>query len=592
MFKKLREFKTIRRTLSLFIAVALTATISYSTVKPYADSERIPSPYSDPSLAGVTPMYGDFNANNKITITDLIYMYKYIANPDRAYAEVLDCYLDGKNDIVDFLCLVNYLLGKEPHLPVRPDTQPPTVGYAEKPADEEVKLKTNGNTFTIVNWNDIYIPGLVNAYTGNWDGVTFNPEIDSPVLKENPATPTGATINYVNKAVGSAEIVALYDQMMRNGADIDVFFAEADFIIQLMERDSYTATMADLGFEESDWANAYPYTLEIAKTSEGVLKSATSQASVGGYAYRADLAEKYLGVKTPTEMQALISDWDKFETTAEKLKTVTNGGMFMADTDGGVFQAYQTGEKWLNNGKITMTDSNRNFASMAKRFMENGYVSDANQWSTAWYQLGQKEQTLGYFVANWMYQYNNPTSIPTLISFAGGDTSGDRYSSLVEGGVNSVGKWNICQGPEAFYWGGIWTLINANTDNGLEARDFIYETTINESTMHKISVQTDEFLNNQVVMDKIAEERYFATEPNDGELFFNNQNYTAVLAQAGKEISLNYKDITKYDSALKYTFLNEVSAYAEGTNQDYTDVDSTIEGYFRKSIENTGLEVE
>jgi hypothetical protein len=38
--------------------------------------------------------------------------------------------------------------------------------------------------------------------------------------------------------------------------------------------------------------------------------------------------------------------------------------------------------------------------------------------------------------------------------------------------------------------------------------------------------------------------------------------------------------------------VNEISAYAYGTNSRYTDVDSTIEGYLIKAFERTALEVE
>ena len=69
----------------------------------------------------------------------------------------------------------------------------------------------------------------------------------------------------------------------------------------------------------------------------GVLKGASWQAAAGGYCYRTDLAEQYLGVTTPEEMQAKVADWDTFWATAKEVYDASGNKTAMADTLGGVW---------------------------------------------------------------------------------------------------------------------------------------------------------------------------------------------------------------------------------------------------------------
>ena len=63
----------------------------------------------------------------------------------------------------------------------------------------------------------------------------------------------------------------------------------------------------------------YDYTKDIV-TVDGDCYALSWQATPGGFFYRTDLAETHLGVTTPEEMQAKMSDWSKFIATAEELK--------------------------------------------------------------------------------------------------------------------------------------------------------------------------------------------------------------------------------------------------------------------------------
>jgi hypothetical protein len=74
----------------------------------------------DPSQA---TLVGDVNTNGKITISDMIALLKGLNNLgsfDDVQKANANCYQDSRIDVIDVLCLVNYLIGKEESLPVQP----------------------------------------------------------------------------------------------------------------------------------------------------------------------------------------------------------------------------------------------------------------------------------------------------------------------------------------------------------------------------------------------------------------------------------------------------------------------------------------
>ena len=73
----------------------------------------------------------------------------------------------------------------------------------------------------------------------------------------------------------------------------------------------------DVGLTDDDLKDQYQYTKDIV-TVDGVQKGTTWQATPGLFAYRRSIAEDVLGTDDPTEVQAALSDWDKFNDVAEK----------------------------------------------------------------------------------------------------------------------------------------------------------------------------------------------------------------------------------------------------------------------------------
>lgn len=417
-----------------------------------------------------------------------------------------------------------------------------------------------GDTFTIAAWNADDVPFLI----AQWKGLDY----DS--IQDDLANDAVDGIKFINFGVGGGEASEKYDNLFKSGDDLDVYFCEADWALKYINDDEKTLPLADLGLGDSDFANIYAYTDEIGKSSDGVRKGVSWQAAAGGFQYRSDLAQEYLGVTSPEEMQAAIGDWDKFVEAAQTVSEKSSGKTALADTLGGMWQAYACGRTtpWVVDNALQIDDFCKEFADTAKALWDCGGVTKNGQWTDEWTAAGTNDTCMGYFVSTWGFG-------GFALDAAGG-----------EGGA-TYGKWAVCQGPQPFFWGGTWIVVNPKTDNGEEARDFILSATSNEDQMSTYAVNKPEYVNNSKVMDDLISSNTVFNEKITNNL--GGQNFYAELADNAKTIDFNGL-ITPYDATVKTDFINVVKEqYLEGG----ASWDDTVEAFKDKIAEDvTAIDVE
>jgi ABC-type glycerol-3-phosphate transport system substrate-binding protein len=362
-------------------------------------------------------------------------------------------------------------------------------------------------------------------------------------------------IEYKNIGSSGSDAKEQYAQTFLSGEDVDLYLCDADWNMAYQNNDEYSAPLSAVGITEDMYANAYDYTVSMGKDSNGVLKGATWQSAPGGYSYRADLAEEYLGVTSPDEMQALIGDWDSFWATAATVYEQSGGVTAMADSLGGVWRAYSNGNRtssWVDaDGKLD-SSSLGDFISMAKTNFDAGYISGATQWNDDWLPQGQSDgsqanKTFGFFFSTWSLASG------AQLETAEGGTSGSTY-----------GQFAICQGPTSWFWGGTWICVYPGTDNATEDGQFIYTMTCNADAMQKYVDAHSDFVNNKGVMaDTVAA----GTHTND--LYVDGQDQFSVLFDVADGIDMSIA--TQYDATINDDLSNAISDYCNGVTASEDD---------------------
>jgi ABC-type glycerol-3-phosphate transport system substrate-binding protein len=377
---------------------------------------------------------------------------------------------------------------------------------ADDAASAAVNLPDDDETLTIVCWTDADLANMFDVYG-----------------KDNVA--------YQNCGGNGTEASTQYATYLNSGDDVDLFVAEAGWILNYINDDTMSAPLSDLGITEADYADAYQYTVEIGTDNNGVLKAASWQAAAGGYAYNADLAKEYLGVEDETAMQAKIDSWDNFAKTAEELKTASEGKVTMCATIGGLWQAFSTAKNaaWVD-GTTIKTDVAREFTDMVKGYVDNGYVDPTvEQWTTDWTNVGLNGETLGYFYSTWCL---------------------GEGAQLEQNGGNA-GNWRIVLGPQAFFWGGSWLCVSPNCNTATEAANFIKFFTSDAESMEEYALFSGDFVNNKKAMEKIV------ADGSNSNALLGGQDQFAVLSDVAAGIKMS-DSISKYDQSLKDTFLTDL----------------------------------
>ncbi len=419
--------------------------------------------------------------------------------------------------------------------PVEDATDAPVEG-AEIPAlgTPDGSLGEGGDALTILCWTEDDLKFM-------YDVVANSTGMDKAMIK------------YQNVGANGGEANEKYAQVFASGDDVDLFFCDADWNMAYQNNDEYSAPLAGVGISEDMYADAYGYTVNMGKDKNGVLKGATWQVAAGGYTYRTDLAEEYLGVTTPEDMQAKIGDWDAFWATAAEVYTASGNTTAMADSLGGVWRAYSNGNRtsaWVQDGVITADNSKAclgDFINMAKTNYDAGYISTASQWTDDWLPQGmsagtQANKTFGFFFPTWSLG-------------AGSQLSQAEGEQGAEG--STYGLFNVVSGPTGWFWGGTWICVSPKTDNATEAGQFLYAMTVDATAMQAYVDAKGDFVNNKTVM---ANTIAAGTNSND---LLGGQDQLAVLAESAAKIDMSIA--TQYDATINTELQNAVQAYCEGT---------------------------
>ncbi|MDR0984372.1 MAG: dockerin type I domain-containing protein, partial [Ruminococcus sp.] len=405
---------------------------------------------------------------------------------------------DGNFTAIDLALLKNKVLTYDYF------AKPPVL-----PNPDDVTAPSDGDKFTVVAWDSNDLPYLLSAWKGDLEFLESNTDTDpdNDIAWLDSDTYKNSNINFVQvDAATSSQAPALYEAMFLAGEDVDVFNCENATALKYMDSDR-TLPLSEIGLSLENFPDRYGYTDALGTSDTGELKGLTWQACPGGFAYRADLAEKYLGVTSPDQMQSKIRNWVNFERTAKTLYEESAGETAIVAALDNVWTAYSQNKSlpWFDEtGNLQIDPNIRSFVDYGKNMRDSGYIGDKEMWTLTWFPEGQTDKTLGYFVSSWGLS-------DSILMQAAGGVGGPTY-----------GKWALCRGPQEYFWGGTWLAVNSDTDNGLDAQSFLYSVCGDSEIMRQYALHKGEFVNNTKVMNQIVESGELTEKNADGT--YRNKN--------------------------------------------------------------------
>lgn len=346
-------------------------------------------------------------------------------------------------------------------------------------------------------------------------------------------------------AVDNAEAPA------EQGKIVNIYSWNAEFI------DRYKAYAAaddkvDIFLVEADYASNY--TKDIVSFN-GVQKGTTWQTTPGLFAYRRSIAKEVLGTDDPVEIQAMLSDWTKFDEVAEKMSAAGYYMLSGYDDSLRTFSNNMSGP-WVTDGKIVIDPAIENWIEQTKEYTDKGYNNKTTLWASEWSaDQGPAGKVFGFFYSTWGINFS-------LLGNSLADPNGAH-----EVGNGIFGDYAVCEGPQAYYWGGTWICAAAGTDNIPFIKDLMLRLTCDAETMKRITVDTEDYTNNMAAMGEIAASDYASA-------FLGGQNHIALFAEAAKKIDMS--NICDYDQGLNESIQQCMHEYFEGV----VDLEKAYENFY------------
>jgi len=354
---------------------------------------------------------------------------------------------------------------------------------------------------------------------------------------------------------------------VRTADSPDVVALEAAFVKEWVEAD-ILANLNDL-LPLTKELETFPFAVETA-TYDGVTKGYSYQATPGAFEYRRSIAKECLGTDDPEQVQAMVADMDKFVETAAKIKEC-NPNYFMVGTSGALFNPFlaNRSQPWIVDNTLVIDPMFIEYVKFANLMRDNGYESQANQWSEGWFAGmndtlvsadGTPQKIFSYFLPTWGLPY-------VLIPNSTSDTT------------DTGGDWAMIQGPLPYQWGGTWVGVLDGSPNADLAREFVRFVALDEENLTNwaTGVYTNEYLkaidpatpddqqqppgdfvSSQVVVKKI-------TSSFDGSAiydFLGGQNNYEAFAKVAPNV--NGKLLTGSDDAIQRAFEDARDSYLAG----------------------------
>ena len=300
---------------------------------------------------------------------------------------------------------------------------------------------------------------------------------------------------------------------------IDIFLIEADYALKYVDSPFTLDVRADIGLNDEQLAGQYKYTQDIA-TADGVLKGVTWQATPGLFAYRRSIAKDVLGTDDPAEVQAALSDWDKFDAVAEQ--AAAKGYKMLSGYDDS-FRTFSNNVSapWVDGTTVKVDANIMKWVEQTKLYTEKGYNNKSSLWNDVWAaDQGPDGKVFGFFYSTWGINF-------TLLGNSLADSN-----APAEVGNGIFGDYAVCEGPQPYYWGGTWICAAAGTDNAETIKDVMAKLTCDKDIALAITTDTQDYTNNVEAMDELASSDYASA-------FLGGQNHIALFAKAAPNIDMS-----------------------------------------------------
>lgn len=156
-----------------------------------------------------------------------------------------------------------------------------------------------------------------------------------------------------------------------------------------------------------DTSKLISYMLPLATNSKGELVGIDDAPSMACLAYKRELAEEYLGVSEPADVQALFSSWDEFIEKGKEVRDKSNGEVFMFTGPGDVMTVLkgQNNTPFVVDGTLNLKAALGDPLNKIIEMKDAGIIDVLDQDTPSWNASMGDRKHIFYPSAHWSPQW-------------------------------------------------------------------------------------------------------------------------------------------------------------------------------------------
>lgn len=358
-------------------------------------------------------------------------------------------------------------------------------------------------------------------------------------------------------SVGYSDYINKVQTALAGGGELpDIIKAEYGFRAQMQ------------GLDVFDYLDQAPYTLDTSNIMDyeipvssysGHIVGIENSVNTAGFAYKKDLAEKYLGTSDPAELQAMFTTWDDYINKGKEVYDASSGTVNLIASWGDMSDyLYNWGDNALTeNNKATdyllNTLPDKRYDLLQKMFADNTVDKNIAQIYDASYLKSYSDQNHIFYLCSTWHK-------TAYIDSNDGENNGNwRIITPPDGPINlggtNDGIWKDSPNKELAWQYIKW--ISLSTDGGnacIKARGYYipYKPFINE---HDFSADMDPFFGDQNTAQLFAKDMAADVLVRQPEIYFNQikTSFETVEIALMQDLSISKED---YKKLLKQEIMN------------------------------------
>ena len=293
--------------------------------------------------------------------------------------------------------------------------------------------------------------------------------------------------------------------------------------------DEHIVPVSDVGITYDEMKYMYEYTFNMT-LKDNVVMGLAWETTPGGLFYNRSLAQNYLGVSEPSDVQPLFESWDAYLSTARTLHEASSGRVRINASPNDILTPYLNGRTtpWIENSELQSDDYVMDFYDLMGTLVEEELTYDSSRWSS-----------------EWMARMSNNS----VLSYWGTLEFGEIFLS------STRGTWGLVKGPVDYYDGGSFIFVTEYCDMPDSVATIIRDLTCNELNMENMAADGYTVNNINVMMTCAKNEA-------NCERWLGGQNPYEVFASVSNSLTGTF--ITTKDAEVNELFMASVREYVSG----------------------------